>query len=109
MTETSASSAHPAPDDVDEKWRAYPDTILEFEGDVPLRLDLRRRLSPDDRAALAARGLGEPFGVFTAENPAGQNAEDEPSPAAEAQRERTNERRARRLRSPPSWPSSLRR
>jgi hypothetical protein len=82
---------------VDEKWRAYPDTILEFEATPPLRIDLRQRLTGEARAALAALGLGGAFGVFTAENPAGENAEDEPTSHAERARERANQRREGKL------------
>lgn len=89
-----ASSPRPNDAEIEEKWRAYPDTVLEFAGSPPLRIDLRRPLGAADRAALAARALDQPFGVFTAENPAGENAEDEPSPSEAEQRERTNARRA---------------
>lgn len=82
---------------VDEKWRAYPNTILEFAGRPPLRLDLRERVTDDTRAALAALGLATAFGVFTAENPAGENAEDAPTERAEERRERANDRRISQL------------
>jgi hypothetical protein len=82
---------------VEEKWRAYPNTILEFAGSPPLRLDLRERVTDDTRAALAALGLGAAFGVFTAENPAGENAEDAPTERAEERRERANDRRNSQL------------
>lgn len=78
---------------VDEKWRAYPNTILEFETTPPLRIDLRERLDGDARAALASAGLATAFGIFTAENPVGDNAEDAPSPGVERAKERANERR----------------
>ena len=78
---------------VDEKWRAYRNTILEFEATPPLRIDLRERVTGDARAALARLGLGAAFGVFTAENPVGENAEDAPSAHAELAKERANERR----------------
>lgn len=96
MTDTSAS--RPADDQqAKEKWSAYPRTVLEFEGGPRLRIDLRKPMVAGDRAALAARGLRSPFGVFTAENPAGDNAEDQPTPEQERTRERTNQRREGRL------------
>lgn len=82
---------------VEEKWRAYPNTVLEFAGSPPLRLDLREPVTDDTRAALAALGLGAAFGVFTAENPAGENAEDAPTERAEERRERANDRRSCQL------------
>lgn len=77
----------------DEKWRAYPNTILEFETAPPLRIDLRERLEGDARAALASAGLGSAFAVFTAENPVGDNAEDAPTSGVERAKERANEGR----------------
>ena len=79
-----------------ERYAQYPNTILEFDGPGGLRVDLRRRLDDTQRTALAALGLG-PFGVFTAENPEGAHAEDEPTPDAEAERARENARRMQRL------------
>ena len=79
-----------------EQYRQYPNTILEFDTPDALRIDLRRPLSDDDRRALDALGLRE-FGVFTAENPAGEHAEDEGDEAAERARERANRRRTRSL------------
>jgi hypothetical protein len=86
-------------DQADEKWRAYPDTILEFGSPPapPLRIDLRERLGDDARSRLAALGLATAFGVFTAENPAGENAEDEATPDEEAREERRNVHREGRL------------
>ena len=93
------SDAEPevSPRQADEKWHAYPDTILEFESRPPLRVDLRENVADDARMRLGSLGLAMPFGVFTAENPAGDNAEDEPSPGAEERKERANDRREGRL------------
>lgn len=83
----------------DEKWRAYACTILEFlpSSTAPLRIDLRQPVTDAARAALGALGLGARFAVFTAENPEGANAEDAPTEAEEARRERANDRRMRVL------------
>ncbi|MHB1071908.1 MAG: DUF3293 domain-containing protein [Gemmatimonadaceae bacterium] len=83
----------------DDRYHDYPNTILEFFPATapPLRVDLRRRLDGDTRDAIAQLGLGDAFAVFTAENPDGNNAEDEPTRAAEVARERGNARRQRAL------------
>ncbi len=83
----------------DAPYHDYPDTILEFfagDGD-PLRVDLRRPLDDAARRAITQLGLGDGFAIFTAENPDGANAEDAPTSAAEAARERENARRQRAL------------
>jgi len=54
-------------------WGPYPDTVLHFP-EAGLDVDLRRTLSPHDRAALARLGLGGPFAVVTACNPMGRFA-----------------------------------
>lgn len=68
----------------EEKWAQYPCTILEFAPPERLRIDLREPLGAAERAVLASLGLDRPFAVLTAENPLGENAEDKPTPAAEA-------------------------
>ena len=75
-----------------ERYDNYPSTILEFDTPAGLRVDLRRPVDDATRGALAALGLGD-FGVFTAENPAGEHADDEDDPGAERARERENDRR----------------
>jgi hypothetical protein len=75
-----------------ERYAQYPNTVLEFDTPAGLRIDLREPLDASRRGALAALGLG-PFGVFTAENPEGEHADDEPTPEAERARERENARR----------------
>ena len=86
------------PDDdktADDKWAQYPCTILEFAPPDRLRIDLRRPLGAPERATLAALGLDRPFAVLTAENPMGENAEDEPTETQEAATERRNAARRR--------------
>ena len=88
------------PDDdklADDKWAQYPCTILEFTPPDRLRIDLRRPLGTAERATLSALGLDRPFAVLTAENPMGENAEDEPSEAQEAATERRNAARREEL------------
>ena len=88
----------PDPSQEDAKWAAYPATILEFRDPPPvLRVDLRKPLDEDAIQALLARVAGAPFGVFTAENPAGENAQDAATGGEEARRERSNDRRTSRL------------
>jgi hypothetical protein len=90
-----------APDDqarlVDEKWSQYPCTVLELLAPDAPRIDLRRPLGDRERAMLREHGLDVPFAIFTAENPWGENAEDEPTPAAEDAAERRNAERRDRL------------
>lgn len=83
--------------DQDEKWDQYPNTVLEFYDRARTRIDLRRPVGSAERAALERLGLDRPFAVFTAENPRGENAEDEPGPSAAAAQEARNERRTSRL------------
>lgn len=82
---------------IDEKWAQYPSTILEFAPPDRLRIDLRKPLGAPERATLAALGLDRPFAVLTAENPFGENAEDEPTAAQEAETERKNAARRAEL------------
>src|SRR3982751_794461 len=77
----------------DEKWDAYGQTVLEFPGPPLVTVDLRVPLTAPSRRALREIVHAERFAVFTAENPAGENAEDAPSEVEEARRERGNERR----------------
>ena len=81
----------------DEKWDEYPNTILEFHGPPPVRIDLRDPLDDGQRRALRVLTESRAFGIFTAENPAGENAEDAPSARDEERREARNERRTSRL------------
>jgi hypothetical protein len=81
----------------DDKWDAYPNTVLEFLDAARTRVDLRRPVGDAERAALARLGLGGPFAVFTAENPCGENVDDQPTPGEAAAQEARNERRTSRL------------
>jgi hypothetical protein len=72
--------------DEGDKLEQYPNTILEFYLEPPVRVDLRRRTDPASLRPLAGAGLVGPFAVMTAENPHGESAEDEPD-AREARRE----------------------
>ena len=85
--------------DVDEKWDAYPNTVLEFPvaAGTPARIDLRRPVDTRVRDTLAQLGLTGSFAIFTAQNPNGDNADDAPTPAAERAREVANARRAAAL------------
>jgi hypothetical protein len=76
-----------------EKYDAYPETVLDFVGERAARIDLRRPVGGDERATLRRLGLDRPFAVLTAENPGGENPEDEPSAREAARQEDRNERR----------------
>ncbi len=57
----------------DPRWVRYVETTLTFET-PPVTIDLRRPLGADALASIAALGLGPTFGVWTAENPFGEEA-----------------------------------
>ena len=79
--------------DTDEKWKEYPNTVLEFPADAGggvERIDLRRALSRGDHATLERLGLTQPFAVFTAQNPNGDHPDDAEAPAEERAREVAN-------------------
>ena len=77
----------------DEKYDQYPNTILELCEPADGRIDLRRPLGDAERKMLADAGLDVPFGVFTAENPCGDNVEDQDTPRDEAERAMRNDHR----------------
>jgi hypothetical protein len=77
----------------DEKYEQYPNTVLELCEPPCGRVDLRRPLGPAEHRLLAAAGLDVPFGVFTAENPCGENVEDEPSGARASAKSARNDSR----------------
>jgi len=81
----------------EDKWAQYPCTVLEFAPPDRLRIDLRRPLGAPERATLASLGLDRPFAVLTAENPMGENAEDEPTEAEEEATESRNHARRAEL------------
>ena len=80
--------------DTQEKWAAYRSTVLKLPatpaGDGPLRVDLREPVAPALAGHLAALGLAPPVAIFTAENPGGENADDEGSARAAARGDATN-------------------
>jgi hypothetical protein len=81
----------------EEKWRLYPNTLLEFPECDAAAIDLRRPLQDPDRDLLRDLGLDQPFGVLTAENPCGLNAEDAASEKQAEVREKKNRERMTRL------------
>jgi hypothetical protein len=88
------------PDDTNntaEKWAQYPCTILEFAPPDRLRIDLRQTLGAPEKSILAKLGLDRPFAVLTAENPMGENDEDEPTAAQRADADRQNDSRRAEL------------
>jgi len=70
------------------------ETVLSFEGGP--RVDLRWQLDPEERRALAALELGPSFAVLTAEDPGGEDADDQ-SADGFAERQRENVRRTLRF------------
>lgn len=83
---------------IDEKWEQYPCTVLEF-CHTSIRIDLRKPISHPQRAALRAAGLSASFAILTAENPWGENVEDEPTDEQEHARKKENARRSADLES----------
>jgi len=65
----------------DERWGAYPETVLFFAGEPEVMVDLREEVSRPTRDGLKALGLGEPFAVLTAFNPRGVDLGDEENSA----------------------------
>lgn len=91
MTDSHAATTPGGQDPlVEKKWTQYPCTVLELLVPGKPRIDLRKRLGDRERAILHDLGLDRPFAVLTAENPWGENAEDEPSAAQEDAAERRN-------------------
>ncbi len=74
------------PDELDPDWHRYPDTVLHFRADPPVRIDLREPVAPGAIAAMEATGLSGPFAVLTAHDPRGRDEDAD-----------VNERRAERL------------
>lgn len=66
------------PENMDERWSSYPETVLYFAGEPEIMVDLRTLVSRAVRKGLAAAGLDGEFAVLTAFNPRGKDlAEDE--------------------------------
>jgi len=80
--------------DTQEKWAAYRGTVLELPGtpagERALRVDLREPVAPALAERLAAHGIAPPVAIFTAENPHGENADDERNARAAARGDATN-------------------
>jgi hypothetical protein len=62
---------------VDERWSSYPETVLYFEGEAPVMVDLRVEVSSAVRNGLRALGLDSEFAALTAFNPRGVDISDE--------------------------------
>jgi hypothetical protein len=76
----------PTPDQLDPDWHRYPDTVLHFRTDPPVRIDLREPVAGDAIAAMDSIGLSGPFAVLTAHDPRGRDEDAD-----------VNERRSERL------------
>jgi len=61
------------PSEHDPDWPRYPETILTFATEPPVEIDLRKIPSESALACLRAAGLGDPFAIMTAVDPAGRN------------------------------------
>jgi hypothetical protein len=85
-----------SPADGDDAWAKYPQTILELHDEPPLRIDLRKPVSPAACHRLSALGF-ETFAVMTAENPDGEEPDDAASQAGAREREVENEQRSSAL------------
>lgn len=62
---------------LDERWSRYPETVLHFQGEPPVMIDLRVEIGPSLRQGLAALKLDSEFAVLTAFNPRGVDAGDQ--------------------------------
>lgn len=63
----------PTPDQLDPDWHRYPDTVLHFRTDPPVRVDLREPVTKDVLASMRRIGLSGSFAVLTAHDPRGQD------------------------------------
>jgi hypothetical protein len=54
------------------EWGDFPHTVLHFPIPDEARIDLRELISAEQYAILARRGLEQPFGIVTAEDPEGK-------------------------------------
>ena len=59
------------PDQHDPDWPRYPETVLTFETNPKLEIDLRQSLSESALTGLKRIGLADPFAVLTAFDPRG--------------------------------------
>ena len=72
---------------MDNRWSAYPETILKFATDPEIDVDLRVPLTPPVRDGLRAIGLDGKFAVLTAYNPQGETISPEANEARSQQLE----------------------
>lgn len=70
---SSVPDAMNNPEEIDPDWGRYPETILRFEGTVPVEVDLREPLTEDIRNAIRRLGLSETFAIMTAHDPRGRD------------------------------------
>lgn len=59
------------PEEKNEAWSSYPETVLYFATDPEVMVDLREPVPPATKKALAAMGLDQPFAILTSYNPRG--------------------------------------
>lgn len=62
------------PEEIDPDWARYPETVVRFEGDEKVQIDLRELVTVESRDALRAMDLSAPFAILTAHNPRGEDA-----------------------------------
>ena len=60
-----------------EALSSYPETVLIFDGEPEIVIDLREAILPPTKEGLTALGLDGPFAVLTSFNPFGENLSDE--------------------------------
>ena len=77
------------PDQHDPDWPRYPETILRFQIEPAVEIDLRQIPSERALAQLTAAGFNRPFAVLTAFDPRGHDL----SPGENEQRKRDLDRR----------------
>ena len=64
---------HPSPDQLDPDWHRYPDTVLHFQTEPGVSVDLREPVGKDALDAIRRIGLRGPFAVMTAHDPRGRD------------------------------------
>ena len=63
----------PNPDELDPDWHRYPDTVLHFDTEPAVSVDLREPIGRDSLEAMRRIGLHGPFAVLTAHDPRGRD------------------------------------
>lgn len=61
----------PDPTEAASGWGPYPETILDFHSEPPLRIDLRQQVADAARKSLISMGFEHSFGIVTAHDPMG--------------------------------------